>query len=164
MVQCRPPGPQRHHADLGLRSTGKSGAVRHEGAYHHERHRVVREDDLSPQTLAKYSALLLPNVALLSDAQCDSLRAYVNAGGSLLATFETSRYDQSGKPRDGLGIGDLFGVTRAGDIAGPNGNSYYARIESPHEILEGFADTKVLPGAEYRVPVKSSGAAVLTVI
>ena len=31
-----------------------------------------------------------------------------------------------------------FGVTAAGEIAGPKGNSYYARIEQRHPILAGF--------------------------
>ena len=39
----------------------------------------VHEDKLAPEDLAKYSALLLPNTALLSDEQCRQLRAYVDA-------------------------------------------------------------------------------------
>src|SRR5258708_1861383 len=42
----------------------------------------VHEDDLGPATLKKYSALLLPNVAALSDAQCWQLSNYVQSGGS----------------------------------------------------------------------------------
>ena len=34
----------------------------------------VHEDDLGPETLKKYAALLLPNVALLSDGQCRPAR------------------------------------------------------------------------------------------
>jgi len=124
----------------------------------------VHEDDLGPETLRKYSALLLPNVSTLSLAQCEQLREYVKTGGSLLGTFETSRYDEWGMRRGQLGLADVFGVEAVGDVQGPNGNSYYARIESAHEILSGFQDTKVLPGAEYRLPVKASGPLVLSVI
>jgi len=115
----------------------------------------VHEDDLSAQTLSKYSALLLPNVALLSDEQADQIKAYVAAGGSLMTTFETGHYDQTGKRRDTLALGDLFAIAPAGDIQGPNGNSSYARIEQRHPILEGFEDTSILPYAEYRLPVSS---------
>lgn len=124
----------------------------------------VHEDDLGPETLRKYKALLLPNVAMMSDKQCAQLRDYARAGGSLLASFETSRYNEWGARRDRVGLGDLFGIEAAGDIQGPNGNSYYARIEAPHEILSGFSNTKVLPGAEYRLPVKAGGNPVLSVI
>jgi hypothetical protein len=124
----------------------------------------VHEDDLVPETLQKYSALLLPNVAALSDQQCRQLRDYVQSGGSLLATFETSRYDEWGVRREKLGLGDVFGIETVGDIQGPNGNSYYARIEGAHQILKGFENTKVLPGAEYRLPVKAAGTMILSVV
>jgi hypothetical protein len=100
----------------------------------------------------------------MSLQQCAQLRDYVKAGGSLLGTFETSRYDEWGMRRGRLGLADVFEIEAAGDIQGPNGNSYYARIEGAHEILSGFENTKVLPGAEYRLPVKATGPLVLSVI
>ena len=124
----------------------------------------VHEDDLTPQTLKKYSALLLPNTALLSDEQCRQLTAYAESGGSLLATFETSLYDEQGKPRNDFALADLFGISRAGNVQGLEGNGFVARIEQPHEILTGLENTKTLPGAEYRVPLKPTPSPVLTVI
>jgi hypothetical protein len=124
----------------------------------------VHEDDLDPQTLKKYAAVILPNVALLTDTQCGQLREYGHAGGGLLATFETGRYDGAGARRQELGLADVFGVTVAGDIQGPKGNSYYARIEQRHPILSGFEETQVLPGAEYRLPVKTRLPQILTVV
>ena len=114
----------------------------------------VHEDDLAAENLKKYTALLLPNTALLSDEQCAQLRAYVAAGGSLLATFETSMYDERNRRRTDFGLADVFGVRKAGEVQGTLGNAYYARIERPHEIVSGFGDTNWLPGAEFRLPVK----------
>lgn len=116
----------------------------------------VHEDDLSPETLRKYKALLLPNVALLSDAQCRQLEAFAAGGGSLLATFETSLYDEQGKARSDFGLARLFEITKTGGIAGPNGNASYASILRKHEILRGFENTSILPGGEYRVPVAAA--------
>jgi hypothetical protein len=84
----------------------------------------------------------------------------------VLASFETSLYDQDGKRREDFALGELFGIQRAGDIQGPIGNSFLARIERQHEILSGFSDTHVLPGAEYRLPVKTRSPTepVLTVV
>jgi hypothetical protein len=124
----------------------------------------VHEDDLDAGALKKYAAVILPNVAYLEDRQCDQLRAYARNGGGLLATFETGRYTNTGARRDTLALGDLFGVAVAGEVAGPKGNSYYARIEERHPILAGFEDTAVLPGAEYRLPVKTRLPQPLTVI
>jgi len=103
-------------------------------------------------------------VSLLSDLQTAALREYARNGGGLLATFETGRYDASGARRNDLALGDVFHVAAAGDIEGPKGNSYYARIEDRHVVLAGFEDTSVLPGAEYRLPVKTRLPQALTVV
>jgi hypothetical protein len=124
----------------------------------------VHEEKLTPQELSKYSALVLPNVALLSDEQCGQLRAYVGSGGSLLATFQTSLYTERNDRRPNLGLGDLFGVRVTGEPVGTTGNAYLARIEKPHAILDGFTGTSVLPGAEYRLPIAPVEGPVLTVV
>jgi len=124
----------------------------------------VHEDNLGLEDLKKYSAVLLPNTALLSDEQCRQLREYVDAGGSLLATFETSMYTDRNERRADFGLAGVFGIRRAGDVIGTTGNAFYARIERPHEILNGFTNTNWLPGAEYRVPIAPTGDAVLTVV
>jgi hypothetical protein len=124
----------------------------------------VHEDKMALEELRKYSALVLPNTALLSDEQCRQLGEYVDAGGSLLATFETSMYTDRNERRADFGLAEVFGIHRAGEVIGTTGNAFYARIERPHEILNGFTDTNWLPGAEYRLPVAPVADAVLTVV
>ncbi|MGA2149004.1 MAG: alpha-amylase family protein [Bryobacteraceae bacterium] len=128
---------------------------------------LVHENDLGADTLKKYSALILPNVAVLSDAQVAQLRQYVESGGSLLATFETGLFNNDGKPREDFPFGDVFDIKRVGarqGALGPDASSYYGRIEKRHEILQGFENTSLLPGCEYRIPVKSSSPPILTVL
>jgi hypothetical protein len=124
----------------------------------------VHEDKLAPADVEKYSALLLPNTALLSDEQCRQLAAFVDRGGSLLATFETSMYNERNERRGDFGLGAVFGMRKAGEIVGTNGNAYLARIERPHEILAGFADTNWIPGAENRLPIAPVDQPILTVV
>jgi hypothetical protein len=124
----------------------------------------VHEDKLSADELKKYAALILPNTALLSDQQCRQLREYVAAGGSLLATYETSLYNERNEERAEFGLADVLGIRKAGAPVGTNGNAYLARIERPHEILAGFSNTAWIPGAENRVPVAPVEAPVLTVV
>ena len=127
----------------------------------------VHEDRLDPERLTKYRALILPNVAMLSDHQCEQLRAYTRSGGSLMASFETSLYDENLEPRVDFALADLFGVSKAGEAIGTNGNPYYARIgdgHTGHAILDGFTGTTWLPGAQSRVPLKPAPDAVLTVV
>ena len=124
----------------------------------------VHESNLDPAALKKYRALLIPNAAYLSDHHCDVIRKYVNDGGSLLATFETSRYDEWGNARSDFHLADILGVHTAGDVIGPHGNSY-ARIETRHPVIDGFAGTALLPGAENRVPIRTeSSPLVLSVV
>ncbi len=126
----------------------------------------VHEDDLSPETLRRFDALILPNVAFMSDAQCRQIEAYSQAGGSVLADFETSLFDEKGRPRPDFGLAKLFGMSKAGGRVGSRGfeNSFYARIEKPHEILRGFTDTNWTAGCEWRVQVKAEGEPVMTTV
>ncbi len=118
---------------------------------------LVHQGNLSLETLKPYRALLIPNAALLRDSECEVIRRYVNSGGSLLATFETSRYNEWGETRGDFALADLFGVHVAGNVSGPAVNSYM-RIDRAHPILESFADTQILPAPEFRVPVNYLGS------
>src|SRR6185437_7661385 len=124
----------------------------------------VHEDDLGPETLARYKALVLPNAALLSAAQCAQLRDYAGRGGSLLATFETGFYDENAKRMPEWLLSDLLGSKIAAERVGPLGNAAYARIEHDHPILQGFENTKLLPFAEYYIPLQPVENPILTVL
>jgi hypothetical protein len=129
----------------------------------------VHEDRLDAERLSKYRALLLPNIAMLSDRQCQQIRNYVHSGGSIMASFETGLYDEDLSLRADFGLGDVLGISKAGDVIGTNGNAYYARIEKPnparpHPILEGFNGTNWLPGAQNRIPLKPVHDPALTVV
>ena len=167
------PGPKTSHSRAYMQETTQGiyeALLRGRFAFD-----FVHEDRLEPERLAKYRALLLPNVAMLSDRQCDQLRAYARAGGSLMASFETGLYDENLEPRTDFGLADLFGASKAGDAIGTNGNPYYARIAdqaanqaaesaAQHPILSGFTGTNWLPGAQNRVPLKPVTDSLLTVV
>jgi hypothetical protein len=129
----------------------------------------VHEDAVGAETARRYRALLVPNAAYLDDEHCRGIRDYVGAGGSLLATFETSRYTGWGEARADFGLADVFGATAAGETIGPLPNSYMRiepRAPSPHPIVAGFEGTALLPGPENRVPIRAGGShtAPLTVV
>jgi hypothetical protein len=124
----------------------------------------VHEEQLSTAQLSKYSALILPNIALLSDEQCRQLAAFVDGGGSLLATFQTSLYTERNEHRADFGLADVFGIHKTGDIVGTTGNAYMGRIERPHDLLKGFTGTSLIPGAENRVPIAAVDVPILTVV
>ncbi len=76
----------------------------------HIQHDVLPDARLTPDILAAYSLVILPNVACMTDAQARAIREYVRRGGSLLATAETSLFDENGMPRKDFALADVLGV------------------------------------------------------
>jgi hypothetical protein len=120
---------------------------------------MVNDRLLDAEHLKSFKLLILSNVAALSEAQCEQLRQYVKSGGSIVATFETSLYDQEGKKRQDFGLTDLFGVSYNGRAEGPMKNSYL-RLKSDsktgrfHPVLEGLEDAYRIINGIWRLDVK----------
>lgn len=124
---------------------------------------------------AKFSVLILPDIAAMSDAECASIHRFVERGGALIATGMTSLCDEWGGPRADYALAGLFGAHLAGDSAAANSaalrrsftetrHSYLrlspelrARVDGPrsadeppiprerHPVLRGFDETNLLP-------------------
>jgi len=124
----------------------------------------LHEEDLPTARVKKYKTLILPNVALLSDAECAALQEFVADGGSVMASFETGLYDDRNIKRAELGIAKLFGIKTLGPHQTRVGNGFMARIERQHPLLDGFSGTDWLPGAQYLLPLAPVSDPVLTVI
>lgn len=78
-----------------------------------ERHwpvRLLTEYDLEDGNLQGVRVLILPNVACLSDRAAEVVRRHVAAGGGLIASFETSLYDDKFSRRADFALSDLFGA------------------------------------------------------
>jgi len=119
---------------------------------------LVHEALLTPERLDPYKLLILADAAALSDAQCAAIRDYVGRGGSVLATFATSLFDEIGVRRADFGLADLFGVSFNGRIDGPMHNSYLSLDrDGPagrHAILRGLEDTPRIVNGVFRVDVR----------
>jgi hypothetical protein len=124
---------------------------------------MVNDQLLDAEHLKPFKLLILPNIAALSEAQCGQLRAFVEGGGSLVATFETSLYDEEGGPRPNFGLADIFGVSFDNGVEGPMKNSYL-RLKSDeagghfHPVLAGLEDAYKIINSVYRVKVRPDAA------
>lgn len=117
-------------------------------------YQIVHADDIGRSSLA---AVVLPNVAILSDAQCVQIREFASAGGGLVATGETGGRHSDGRPREDFALADLFGAhstgahhgstgTKAADWAAYNRHTYLRLpTENRPSPLDGFEHTDILP-------------------
>ena len=144
----------------------------------------VHVDHISREA-AQLSLLILPNLASMSAEQVASVRRFVEAGGSLIATGETSLFNEWGDALNDYGLADIFG-THAIKQPSPLANSeerkallethhtylrltpeLKAQVDGPgnksvvqvsgkrHKILEGFHETDILPFGGTLRPLKT---------
>jgi hypothetical protein len=73
-------------------------------------------------------------VAVMTESQCAAVRRFVERGGNLIATGQTSLYGPSGEPRTDFALADLFGahVTQA------RGHSVQGDLKSARETLHSY--------------------------
>jgi hypothetical protein len=121
---------------------------------------MVHDRLLDADHTGQFKTLILPNIAALSDVQCRQLREFVARGGSLVATYETSLYDEWGVRRKDFGLADLFGASATGPVEGPMQNSYLTIETDPasgnyHPILAGLEDAGRIINGVRRIPVQA---------
>ena len=106
---------------------------------------MVHDRLLDADHLDRFKTLILPNIAALSDEQCRQLRAFVDRGGSLVATYETSLYDEWGDDGRTSAWRTSSASRFAGRTEGPMRNAYLRFEDDPrtgtrHPILAGLDD------------------------
>jgi hypothetical protein len=120
---------------------------------------VLSDKFLDAATLGRYRAIVLPNAACLSQASVDALIAYVSAGGALVLSFESGRYDEHGAPVDRPALDQLIGARRTGvrrDL-----KSSYAKLEARDDpLLAALGDTDLVPNDGALVELERDTAAV----
>ncbi len=127
---------------------------------------------------AEISLLILPDLAVMTDGQLDAVRKFVQRGGSLIATGDSSLLNEYGDRRGDYGLADLFGAHRIkanGDQDSPAAKiseekraseiaHTYLRLDPAaagrrHEILLGFEETDILPFGGMLSPLRLDAGA-----
>ncbi len=93
---------------------------------------LINDWNLTPDHLAMFKVLVLPNAACLDDRQCDAVRDFVKKGGGLVASLDTGLCDEFGTPRKEPALADVLGVNHRGTVEAPNAGE---------KIDENFART-----------------------
>jgi hypothetical protein len=123
---------------------------------------MVHDHSLDREHTQQFRTLIFPNIAALSTGQCNQIREFVERGGSIVATYETSLYDEWGVQRKDFGLASLFGASFAGSKEGPMQNSYLSLQKDPstgqyHPVLAGFEDANRIINGIHRVHVTPVG-------
>ncbi len=103
----------------------------------------------SIEALRKHPVLILANAATLTTAEADTIRQYVTEGGALLATGETSLFDECDRLRDDFLLSDVLGVhytgpsTRLKEIESTPNFKRYPFIIHGHDIGRDIQDRMI---------------------
>lgn len=90
-------------------------------------------DEISLENgLDKYDLIIFPNVPCFTKEEADIVRDYVNKGGNIIATFETSLYDVYGEKLNNFQLKDVLGIANTGDVFGPLRYDYIFLNDAKH--------------------------------
>jgi hypothetical protein len=117
------------------------------------------------EKLGDFKVLCLANEASLTDEQVEAVRQFVAAGGGLIATHETSLYDEKARLRPDFALADVFGVSYE-SMFGATAGTGTVEFTGTHAVTTGLQRLKVAhdepcvavrPGTG-RVPAHLAGA------
>ncbi|HIE44396.1 MAG TPA: hypothetical protein EYP78_06355, partial [Candidatus Omnitrophica bacterium] len=124
---------------------------------------VIDEEQLDiegSRLKTSYDLIILPNAACLSKEDTESIERFVESGGNIIATFETSLYDKYGKRLPDFQLSRVLGIHFADQIFGPMDWDYIAGKTSEDNnfgLLDGITK-KYIPAPHYGIKVDILGA------
>ena len=152
---------ERPLARVGLVSAPRSAADHESGFYHAlveariPFEMVAIDDQFDAARLQSFKVLALPNITYLSDSQSAQLRSFVENGGGLVATHETSLRDERGRRRDNFSLAGLFGVSFAGNVIERQQNAYLNLEDHTHPLLDGLEGAGRMVHGVMRVEIRT---------
>ncbi len=124
---------------------------------------ILLDHHIDPEVLSGYKVLILPNAAALSDSQIDAIKDFVKKGGGLVATYETSLYDENGDRREDFGLSKVLSLHYKGQS---QFDWHYMKILKKHPITIGIDQrTRMLSyGHQPRVEAEKGSDVILNMI
>ena len=110
----------------------------------HIQYGFLPDEGLTAEGLSEVKVLVMPNVASLSDREAGLVKEWVRQGGRLIATFETSLYDEQGDRRPDFAFAELFGVSHTGTVADTQMDCYQWIDDHSLVLPAGMEQTRML--------------------
>ncbi len=144
----------------------------------------IHADQIDQAADKGITVLVFPNVGGLSDAQVRSVKRFIEAGGSIIFSGESGRFDEWGEARISSSLADLAGIRFMGTLTqspgekasnwddwnqhtylrlfpelragvyGPVTGSEPISQGSRHPVLSGFEETDLLPFGGLYTPIE----------
>lgn len=128
----------------------------------HIPHDFILDDQISKDSIKKYTVIILPNVRWMSADEIDILKEYVLNGGNIIGTYITSLYDADGKERRDYGLSEIFGVHYAGKRENTRKDNYQYILNKTHPLVkDDSSKTELLFNAGYTALSKPANGAVV---
>lgn len=114
----------------------------------------VHADDID-RYASRLNTLILPDVAVLTPAQEDSIVRFALSGKNLIVTGRSATLDEEGQPKEPGALWKLLGLRLTGQTEGsfdeqpssweyPLAHTYLHLMEQRHETLKGFEKTDII--------------------
>ena len=95
----------------------------------------ISDSYLKQGDLKRFNVIVLPNTACMSREAVKRIEDYVRDGGGVIATFLTSKMDESGNVLEEFSLSEILGVEYTGLLEFPWS---YVRIVEDHALVRGF--------------------------
>ncbi|WP_257348947.1 beta-galactosidase trimerization domain-containing protein [Pseudalkalibacillus decolorationis] len=105
---------------------------------------VIDDESINDRSFKKYEVIILPNISVLTENQSNLIKDYVKNGGNIIASFDTSLYDENGKQRAQPLLADVFGINEFKTIRKCKYD--HIQVDQNNELLDGI-DQTLIPAA-----------------
>jgi hypothetical protein len=110
--------------------------------------------------LRRYRCVILPTTSCLCEAALEALRTFVRDGGLLIASLDSSLFNEHGQRRADFGLADVFGASLRPSFLRMRDFNYYEVLDHVHVVTAGSAVTLVA-APDFGLEVQPTSAAVL---
>lgn len=117
---------------------------------------IITEADLR-ERLDEYRAVIIPNASCIAAESKALLRDFVEAGGGLIASYESGMYDSTGLRADADDFAEAFGLSYTGEQL-PFELDIYMQMTPEHDLPTSIPPGKRLPTMGMQVAVAPAGA------
>jgi len=128
----------------------------------HFQYGFIADKLLTEEKLKEFKVLLMPNVAALSEVHVQLIKDWVKKGGKMIASFQTSLFNENGTARKDFGLGEVLGVSYLNQMVNTE-TDCYQKIMRRSDLVTGMEQTELLHNGGRTLMTRAlAGAEIIT--